>query len=176
MTDQLRMIWPEGRKPPLCILPKGYSVRRFRPSDEQAYVRMLNRGDLGEWDLDRMRSILENPLAPGTVYFITYNDVPVATTCSQKQESDWDDDLDWAEVGWVTVDPAHRGRGLGLIICAVVVDQLQRLGYKHIYLKTDDWRLPAIKTYLRMGFQPLINSDEMNTRWRAVAEKLDWSF
>jgi len=47
-------------------------------------------------------------------------------------------------------------------------------GYRHVYLKTDDWRLPAIKTYLKLGFLPFLFSPDMEGRWREVCGNLHW--
>ena len=49
-------------------------------------------------------------------------------------------------------------------------------GYTRIYLKTDDWRLPAIKTYLKLGFIPFLFLPDMEGRWRDVCEKFSWPF
>ena len=43
-----------------------------------------------------------------------------------------------------------------------------------IYLSTDDWRLPAIKVYLKLGYEPLLYADDMKGRWKAVCGKLGW--
>ena len=51
---------------------------------------------------------------------------------------------------------------------------MKDLGLKECLLSTDDWRLPAIRTYLELGFEP--DYDEADgvskARWAAVREKL----
>jgi mycothiol synthase len=49
-----------------------------------------------------------------------------------------------------------------------------RAGYRRIYLLTDDFRLPAIKTYLRLGFVPFLFEEGMEQRWREVLRRLEW--
>ena len=49
------------------------------------------------------------------------------------------------ELGWVAGDPEHKGSGLGFAVCAAVTRRLLEIGYRNIYLLTDDFRLPAIK-------------------------------
>jgi mycothiol synthase len=38
-------------------------------------------------------------------------------------------------------------------------------GYRHIHLDTEDWRLPALKIYLRLGYKPLLYAPDMATCW-----------
>ena len=80
------------------------------------------------------------------------------------------------ELGWVAGDPDHSGKGLGRVVCSAVVKRYLDAGYKRIYLKTDDWRLPAIKTYLKIGFGPFLFDDTMEQRWKAVCDNLNWPF
>ena len=47
-------------------------------------------------------------------------------------------------------------------------------GYEEIYLRTDDFRLPALKVYLKLGYEPLLYADDMKGRWKAVCAKLGW--
>ena len=47
-----------------------------------------------------------------------------------------------------------------------------RAGYRRVYLSTDDFRLPALKVYLTVGFEPLMYADDMPARWSAVRRKL----
>jgi mycothiol synthase len=72
----------------------------------------------------------------------------------------------------VGVDPDHRGRGLGRVVSAVVTRRLIDAGYKEIYMETQDWRLPAIKIYLKMGWVPLLFQADMPERWQVVCDKL----
>ena len=40
-------------------------------------------------------------------------------------------------------------------------------------LKTDDFRLPAIKTYLNIGFKPDLSTDDYKERWEKIYENLN---
>ena len=76
------------------------------------------------------------------------------------------------ELGWVGVDPEFRGQHLSSIVCSAVQERYRREGYTQAYLRTDDYRLPAVKTYLELGWQPLIDSEVMKKRWEKVCRKL----
>jgi hypothetical protein len=41
-------------------------------------------------------------------------------------------------------------------------------------LHTDDFRLPAIKTYLKLGFTPQVDSAEVADRWKKISILLKW--
>ena len=45
-------------------------------------------------------------------------------------------------------------------------------GCSYVDLTTDDFRLNAIIVYTKLGFRPVIDDDEMQQRWSALAEKL----
>ena len=81
-----------------------------------------------------------------------------------------------AEMGWVAGDPEHKGRGLGQAVSAAVTRLALSMGYRRIFLYTEDFRLPAIKIYLRLGYRPHLFTDGMEERWRKVCADLDRQF
>ena len=54
--------------------------------------------------------------------------------------------------------------------------RLLEAGYRNIYLNTEDWRLPALSIYLKLGWVPLLYMSDMEERWRDVCAKIDWPF
>jgi len=80
------------------------------------------------------------------------------------------------QVSWVAADPAYRGRGLGFAVSAAVTARLLQAGYRRIYLETDDWRLPAIRMYLKLGYLPFLYRPNMRERWRTVCGQCDFPF
>ncbi len=80
------------------------------------------------------------------------------------------------ELGWLACDPAHRGKGLGQAVSAAVTVRLIRAGFRHIHLYTEHWRLPALKTYLKLGYVPFLYNSEMWEQWRTICEQLKWPF
>jgi mycothiol synthase len=80
------------------------------------------------------------------------------------------------ELGWVAADPAHRGKGLGFVVSAAATKRFLDGGYADIYLRTDDFRLPAIKMYLKLGYVPFLHAEDMEERWRTVCGELKMEF
>ena len=72
------------------------------------------------------------------------------------------------ELGYLTVAPEHRRRGLGAALITAALRRLHLGGYRHIFLGVRSWRLPAIRAYLRVGFQPFIHTPELVQRWESV--------
>ena len=66
-----------------------------------------------------------------------------------------------------------RGRGFGTLLNNLALKVLKDEGMETAYLTTDDWRIPAIKSYLRAGFVPVIPDGDMDARWKAVFEKIN---
>jgi mycothiol synthase len=154
--------------------PADYGVRTFRGGDEDAWVGLLQTGQFTTWDRERLDLMLASGhvLTPQDGIFFTTDtdDRPVGTACTQLHPGT--DGLVGAEVGWVVVAPEHRGRGLGLVVCRAVLGFIGRCGYDRAFLRTDDFRLPAIQTYLTLGFQPVLVDPSHPARWDAIRQLL----
>jgi GNAT superfamily N-acetyltransferase len=169
------MVWPAPRRVAVGECPAGYSLRIFEPGEEQAYADILNACDLGSWTVDMVRdSILGNPLSPGGIFLIVHNGRPIATTSAfeRKIVDDSGKESVFGEAGWVACMPEHRGHGLGGIVLAAALNHLLDQGYEEIYLLTDHWRLPALKTYLRLGFEPEFRGADDRFLWAEASQAL----
>ena len=78
-----------------------------------------------------------------------------------------------AEVGWVAVVPRLQGRRLGSVVTQAVIGEAEEQGRREVFLRTDDWRLPAVVSYLRLGFRPWLIEPTALERWRLVFGQLD---
>ncbi|HNS31512.1 MAG TPA: GNAT family N-acetyltransferase [bacterium] len=171
-TLQLHMIFPKSnfKKAVVPPLPTGYSIRTYRNGDEEEYARVMQSAGFEKWNYagGTLRTAL-----PEGVFFIVYNRTKkiVATACAQNYPTNIHPQ--GGVLGWVAVDPRHRGKKLGYIVSMKSVERLIKAGYSHIYLSTDDWRLAAIKTYLKMGFKPMYYKPDMKKRWEAVMKQLN---
>ena len=171
---QLQMIWPESRlhDAPSWTLPRGYSLRTYREGDAPAYVRLMNRAAFESWSGATARETSKRCLPKG-IFFAVHDDTGLlaATTCAVHNP---DPPLhpSGGELGWAAADPDHRGKGLGYVTSAAVTRRFLDAGYTRIYLRTDDHRLAAIKTYLKLGYVPLLHASDMEARWRRACDKL----
>lgn len=167
---QLHMVFPEDKlervSPP--DIPAGYRLRTFREGDEQAYIQLMRRCGFEGWDA--FASVLQMALPEG-LFFIVHeaSGEIVATAVSNHRPKSMHPS--GGELGWVAVDPDHRGKGLGRAVCSAVLRRMNRAGYSRVYLSTDDHRLAALKVYLKLGFVPFPVADDQEQRWRAVFNK-----
>lgn len=73
--------------------------------------------------------------------------------------------------------PECRGKGIGHAMLSFALEIMESAGCTHAVLTTDDFRLPAIKTYLDGGFRPVLYHDpesDMKERWDAVIAALKY--
>jgi mycothiol synthase len=171
------MVWPIDRFPaaPELALPEGYVLRACREADLDAIRTLLNADEPvpeAAWEDFRDRII------PGGAFLITQggSGQPVATASAVHNPRATRYYFPFGgEVGYVTVDPAHRRRGLGRAIVARVVARLIEGGYRHIFVGVQGWRLAAVKCYLSLGFVPLLHHEALLPRWRRVCEQVGWT-
>jgi len=174
MPEQLQMIWPEGRQVTWAArqVPAGYLLRGFRDGDEEAYIALMRSAGFDTWNRDNLDLIVEIAGPNGIVFAEHAASTRLAATAMgwYKPTAIF---ADGYEMGWVAADPAHRGKGLGQLVVSAVTRALLGHGARRIFLLTDDWRLPAIKGYLKTGYVPLYHKADMETRWRHVFGELN---
>ncbi|MFB3881928.1 MAG: GNAT family N-acetyltransferase [Armatimonadota bacterium] len=173
---QLQMIWPERllASAPAVRLPAGYRLRQYRPEDREAYLALMRRAGFGRWGDETLDRMLALVLPDGLFVIEDESSGAVVATAMATHRPSRQYPFG-AELSWVAVDPDHRGKGLGLAVSAAALKRLLTAGYRCIYLQTDDHRLAAIKTYLKLGFEPAPAADaQMAARWKRVLEALGW--
>lgn len=65
-----------------------------------------------------------------------------------------------------------RGMGIGTFMNSYSVYVLKKEGMKTAHLTTDDFRIPAIRSYLRAGFVPDETVELFDTRWPPIMKKV----
>jgi len=170
-------------EPVVAALPPGYRLRTYRPGDEAGWAALMNTGDLGQWDVARVRAELtERPYPqfdPEGLFVLTSGAVEPAEPAAQIAGSAcaWLPDPGERETGilhMVCVRPEHRGAGLSYPLCLAVLHRFRARGLRRVRLNTGDWRLGAVKVYLRLGFRPWYRRPEHPAIWREVLAKLSW--
>lgn len=150
-------------------IPEGYELRGFQPGDEGQWLALLHLGGFAHWDLEGVEKYLEDPVRRDGSRIVTKGDRLVAATFATPHES-----LDGVGyLDYVVSDPDHRGLSLGRAVCAGVMRFFVEQGYDSIILLTDDWRLPAIGLYLSLGFDPVMEREDMPSRWQAIMAELE---
>lgn len=150
------------RKPfqnaPDPVLPEGYSLRMFAPGDRDAWCAVET--SVAEFpDIEKAREYFEKDYAPFSeelmrrcVFACAPDGTPVATATAW-----WSKGADrLAMVHWVSVHPAHQGKGLGRAVMSKVLQLFETLEpNRPIMLHTQTWSHIAVRMYLSLGFRPL---------------------
>lgn len=158
---------------PELVVPPDYRLRNLELDDAARWAGLLaENGELGEWSMERARPYFapDSRMVLDGSFFVTREGEPVATAQLHLHLDDAYAPL--PELGWVAASPRHRGHGLGYLVCLAVLRYAAFAGHREIFLRTDDFRLPAIRTYLKLGFQPWMFDPSAPDRWKEIYQKL----
>ena len=156
---------------PAPQVPDGFLLRTFRPhQDEAPYVALMQTA-FAAWNEDYLQRTLRAMLPDGLFFVVDAANGALAGTAVANR-IDPNRFPDGGEFGWLVVAPAYQGRRLSRVVHDAVVRRYRDEGYRHLYLLTDDFRLPALRLYLTRGWTPIIPDDETARRWHAIYEKL----
>jgi len=165
-SNQLQMVRRGFDGLPEIEVPQGYGLRTYVPGDEAAWAEIMNTG-VGEWTVERVReNLTDKPqFLPDGLFFATYETHAVGSACAWRHDAD-----EWKKgyLHMVCVLPEHRGKQLGHMVTLAALHWFRDHGFDEVWLSTDDHRIPAIKSYLRLGFEPHIPDGTFRARWDAV--------
>jgi mycothiol synthase len=154
--------------PPLAS-PHGYALRQARADDAEGLAALLVRAFNDPWDAARAtRDLLAAPDVLRT-FLVLSGDAVVATASAQLVPKRWPGS---GVLHWVATDPAHAGHRLGRLASLAALHALRDHGCGDARLLTDDHRLPAVRTYLGLGFEPEPVEADHAERWTAVRARL----
>lgn len=171
---QLQMRFPQRlfHSLPIPVVPDGYLLRNLRPGEEAAYSALMEKAGFGGWSIEQVKRFMQRVL-PGGFFVVEHLATGALVATAMANHAPSEQHPNAGVLDWVAADPDHKGRGLGRAVTAAVVRLLVERGYQDIYLLTDDWRLPALKTYLGLGWEPILLTPEMEARWQRVYAALD---
>lgn len=176
MPRQLRMVRPDLDNLPKLQLPPAYGMRTYQEGDEVHWANIISDSFGGKQrNAEDTRNEItgQERFVPEGLYFATHQGTPVGTACA------WRQTLDETEVGYVHmvgVVSAHTGHKLGKWVSLAVLTYFHAQGFRCAMLDTDDFRIPAIKTYLNLGFVPVYLENGQPKRWRDIFETLELPF
>jgi mycothiol synthase len=172
MSENIFMYRPHLQGILVPALPIGYSLEQLTSADDAAELGSLLTQAFDEpWDAERANKELLQASDVHAVYVVRFQDKIVATASSQLRAHRSPTS---GYVHWVGTHPDFRGQGLAYALVARVLEDCIARGYKDAYLETQHYRLPAIKTYLRLGFIPVYKMDERDFQvvWSGIFQNL----
>ncbi|MBB3128454.1 mycothiol synthase [Paenibacillus rhizosphaerae] len=168
LQPQLSMLYDDLTALPALELPGGFTARTFRKGDEIAWEAIIRESFANE-EIGYGHMTRDPEYRPERVWFICDGDAPVATAAA------WHKSGLGKETGYLhMVGLLHRyaGRALGAKASLAAMHGMVQEGRRRAVLDTDDFRIPAIKTYLNLGYIPRLVHENQLARWRAIAAQL----
>lgn len=167
---QLRMVRPHLEDLPLLELPPGVVARTASPADAEGVARVVRLAfDDPSWTSEKaLAELLAHPEVDETV--VLEEAGQVIATASAKSIPD---QPAVGYVHYVATDPAQVRRRLGYRATLAVLHAFHRLGKTEAVLDTDDFRRPAIRVYLDLGFLPLRHDDDAVARWNLIESEME---
>ena len=160
---------------PIPVLPdmaQGYAVRPIKLDDLHSYTETFStafdeKPPFGE--------LIQNSLPKG---FLCVEYLPTGTVvasaaaaiCKISQHPNGH------SLQWVVAHSDHLGKRVGQAVISATTEVLSKYATDYSYLSTDDFRLPAIKIYLKLGWQPLLFDEAQKTRWQKIFAILKKTF
>ena len=170
---QLMMVRHGLANLPPVQTPEPYTLRTFREGDEPAWEEIVAESFDKPPGTYRFEGLIRNlgRFSPDRVFLVISPDgKPVATATALLKATD---DPIPAAVHMVGVLRRHQGKKLGYWASLAALHQHAVEGAEAASLLTDDFRLPAIKTYLRLGFEPYLVHENQRERWKKIFATLD---
>jgi hypothetical protein len=173
---QLKMIFNAvTTSMPALELAEGFSLRTVQDSELEQYNELRCSVEFPPWDADYLHKYRKKVLPDG-IKVVVENATGRFAASAGAETTDMPEFPELGVLGWVMTHPDMRGYHLGKSASVAAMYQLYQTGYRAFSLLTDDFREAALKTYLDLGWQPWLYLDDMEGRWRAIAEKLGRSF
>lgn len=147
-------------------IPEGCTLRCYRPGDEEDWARTLEDAFPGDtWTSEKIRQefTANKRFQPERICIAELDGQIAGVAAAWEQE-----DPDWGYVHWVAVRPGHQGKRLGRLVTLATLHRFRAEGKRRAYLDTDDFRIPAIATYLSLGFQPDLRQPHHQETWKRV--------
>lgn len=178
--SQLRMIYLVNDSVPIPepVVPEGFRLRNMGKEELAPYSDLRVSASFNQWqesDYDDLAArLVDGRNGHFVIEEIATGNLVAAADGEYLVETELIHGM--GTLGWVMSSPLYRGKKLGYSVCAAVMQHLAKHGFRTFQLSTDDFRVPAIKTYLNLGWRPWLYEADMESRWRALAEIFGRSF
>ena len=174
---QLRMVFNAAEKSlPELALPEGFSLINILPENLAEYNALRQTVGFSQWGPEAMAKYHNTKVIKTGHLVIAENATGKYAASAAAEISRFEEYPQIGELGWVMTSPEFQGKHLGSIVSTAAMHTLYRAGYRVFYLLTDDFRQAALKTYLKLGWQPWLYADDMQERWHIIANGFGMKF
>jgi mycothiol synthase len=170
MLRDLEDLPPPVALPAGCRLVTAAQVPGFAP----LWAELLNLSfEDGDWTPEKLdREFMSRPqFAPAGLFFGLVDGAPASVALAWRNDP--------AEtvrglIHYVGTAPAERGKGLGRAVVVGVMHYLRARGLREVYLGTQQYRVPAVRLYLSLGFRPWPHNEEDEAVWAVGMQRQRW--
>jgi mycothiol synthase len=155
--------------PPLSTLEADYDLHAMTADEWDGVANVLQTAFGDAWDAARVQREFVDAADVIETYVITHGGTVVATASARLLPEAHPNS---GYVHYVGALPGHKGKRLGYESTLATLHKFVELGCRDAVLETDDFRLPAVKTYLNLGFVPEHRHESHPERWEAVRRNL----
>jgi mycothiol synthase len=155
--------------PPAPSLEPGYVLRPAVPADHEQLAALLSEAFGDSWDAQRVAVEFSPGNGVEATYVVAGRAGVVATAAARRLPDRYPDA---GYVHYVGARYSERGKRLGEVVTQRVLAHFAAAGLHQAVLETDDFRRPAIWTYLRLGFVPEPRAPGDIVRWSRVLRNL----
>ena len=167
---QLKMIFNAVETPlPELTVSEGYVIRPLADSELDQYNELRESVGFPAWEPEYLAKF-RNKVLKDALLVVEEKATGRLCASASAEKSDMPDRPDLGVLGWVMTHPDCNGHRLGRSVTVAAMHRLYQEGYRSFSLLTDDFRLPAVSTYLKLGWRPWLYLDDMEGRWRALAD------
>jgi len=149
------------------VLPQGYELHTGREDSAPIWEEIIR--DSFQMEFSYEAELNYPDCGPDHCWFVAIDGQDVATAASYTKP----EVPGAAFLHMVAAHTKSLGKGAGKLAVLAVLHDLKNSGVEQCHLFTDDFRIPAIGLYLSLGFEPVIDDEEMKDRWAAVMEKIE---
>jgi len=151
---------------PQFALPDGYTMRRYQTGDIRHWldfhIPLFDKGDITESLFWREYGRDETVIIQRQFYMM-HGEQVIGSISAWFGDEERGTHL--GRIHWVVLHEDYRSKGLSKPLLSFAMNKLKELGHTQAYLTTDTELVPAINLYMKFGFQPEIDSDELQTAW-----------
>ncbi|MGI8868108.1 MAG: GNAT family N-acetyltransferase [Mycobacteriales bacterium] len=145
----------------------GLRLRAADGRDGDALAALLTDAFEETWDVDRVdRDLLAPPDVVRTWVVEDDSADRLLATASERLLPERYPGAGYLH--WVGTSPQARGHGFGALVVRACLAGFADRGLGRCVLETDDFRLPAVALYLKLGFIPEYRNHEEQVAWSMV--------
>ena len=172
-NKSIMMLHKDIAKTPAYRLEDDYSIRFFRPGDDQAWIDIHKLADrwneVGETQFENAFGDYPLSLEERQLYLLNSRDETIGTATAWQREMDG---KMYGLLHWVAIHPDYQGKGLAKPLLSATCSLFRKLGYREVFLNSSTARLPAINLYRKFGFEPLIRNAADEEIWQLLQPHL----